>query len=315
MKNSNHGLRVIKPGPLTLTQDIGRFGFTHIGVTQGGAIDDYSFSWANHLLGNAPNTSCLEITLGQVEFEVLLDCMLAICGGDLSAQLDNCLLNNWSTFHARKGQFLSFKLPKNGLRSYLAVKGGFRFPQQLNSSACVSKDHLGGLQQNGQAIAEHDLIEFCSRSKQIIEKPTQLTFKFRPDYNLPITLRVIESYQVSQFDDQSLQAIYSQPFTVDQHSNRMGYRLSCSQAITVPNEPILSEGITLGAIQLPPDGQPIVLLNDRQTLGGYPKIGCVARIDLPRLAQAKPGQTIRFVKGDLNELQKTWCQWANFFGY
>ncbi len=112
MQNSEFGLRVIKPGALTLAQDIGRFGFTQFGITQGGAVDDYAFSWANHLLGNEPNSTCLEITLGQAEFEILSDCMMAICGGDLGAKLDEQQLVNWGTFFARKGQILSFKLPE-----------------------------------------------------------------------------------------------------------------------------------------------------------------------------------------------------------
>lgn len=314
MENHKYGLRVIKPGALALAQDIGRYGASHMGITQGGAIDDYAFSWANHLLGNQANSTCLELTLGQAEFEVLQNCMMAICGGDLGATLDGKQLNNWSTFFARKGQTLSFKLAKNGLRSYLAVQGGFNFPQQLNSTAYVGKDQLGGLNKNGQPIAQGDLIEF-NQTQQTDCKPVQLTFRFTPDYNLPLTLRVIEGYQSKSFDKKSLRSFYAQQFTVGQNSNRMGYRLCSSNPITPPKEPILSEGITLGAIQIPPNGEPIVLFNDRQTIGGYPKIGCIARMDLPRLAQARPGQTIRFIRGNLNKLQNTWCQWANFFGY
>ncbi|MEF1229198.1 allophanate hydrolase, partial [Vibrio fortis] len=103
-------------------------------------------------------------------------------------------------------------------------------------------------------------------------------------------------------------------FTVSQNSNRMGYRLS-GEPVESPAITMLSEGIALGAIQIPKDGQPIILLNDRQTIGGYPKLGCVARIDLPRLAQAKPGQHVTFVEGDRSGLQDVWCQWARFFGY
>ncbi|CSB71404.1 allophanate hydrolase 2 subunit 2 [Vibrio cholerae] len=142
-----------------------------------------------------------------------------------------------------------------------------------------------------------------------------MTFRFRPDYNLPLRLRVIESYQYQAFSPSAMESFYRSEFIVTPNSDRMGYRLQ-GETISPPDQAILSEGIALGAIQVPPNGQPIILLNDRQTIGGiggYPKLGCVARIDLPRLAQAKPGHSVRFVAGD--GLQAVWCQWARFFGY
>ncbi|MGD8170616.1 biotin-dependent carboxyltransferase family protein [Vibrio sp. TRT 21S02] len=308
---SNNTITVVKPGPLTLLQDFGRFGVAHMGLAQGGPVDDYAYSWANHLLGNPVNSPVLEITLGQAAFRINSDCQLSITGGDLNAKLDGEPLVNWATFSAYKGQILSFSLPKNGLRSYLAVKGGFKVPMQVGSCATVTKDKLGGLK-NGCSIAEGDTIAFTSN--HIDHKSVQLTFRYKPDYNLPLKLRVIESYQHHMFSQESLNQFYNCKFRISQHSNRMGYRLE-GAAITAPEKAILSEGIALGAIQVPPNGEPIILLNDRQTIGGYPKIGCVARIDLPRLAQAKPGQQVTFVKGDLAGLQDVWCQWANFFGY
>ncbi len=162
------------------------------------------------------------------------------------------------------------------------MKGGFNIRHHLNSTACVEKDRLGGLNLDGKQIAVNDQIAF-NQQQQVQQKPVQLTFRFKPDYNLPITIRVIEGYQVKQFDKPSLRSFYTQKFTVEQDSNRMGYRLSGSTPVSPPIQPILSEGIALGSIQIPPDGEPIVLLNDRQTIGGYPKIGCVARMDLPSL--------------------------------
>ncbi|ASG05667.1 allophanate hydrolase [Vibrio anguillarum] len=305
-------LQVIKPGQLSLIQDFGRFGLSHIGVTQSGPIDDYAYSWANHLLGNRINLATLEITLGQAEFHVKHPCMLAIAGGDLSATLDGKLIGNWQSFSAQAGQTLKFGLAKNGLRAYLAVRGGFIVPHHLGSVATVPKEQLGGLTQNGVPLQTGDSLYFNPHA--IDNKPVHITFRYKPDYNLPLKLRVIEGYQALQFSSQQLDRFYQTSFTVSQHADRMGYRLN-GDTVTPPATPILSEGIALGAIQIPPDGQPIILLNDRQTIGGYPKLGCVARIDLPRLAQAKPGQSIRFIKGDLHGLQEVWCQWALYFGY
>lgn len=122
-------LTVIKPGPLSLIQDFGRFGVAHLGLTQGGPVDDYSYSWANHLLGNPVNQAALEITLGQCALRIDFDCEMALCGGDLQAKLDGKPQSNWRTFQAFAGQVLSFGLPKNGLRAYLAIKGASMFHQ------------------------------------------------------------------------------------------------------------------------------------------------------------------------------------------
>ncbi|YCO02084.1 5-oxoprolinase subunit C family protein [Vibrio sp. VNB-15] len=307
------GLLVEKPGPLSLIQDFGRFGLAHIGLTQGGPVDDYAYSWANHLLGNPVNCSTLEITLGNASFRALNDCHLAICGGDLNASVEGSPIANWSDFTLKEGQTLRFGMAKNGLRAYLAVKGGFNVNTHLGSTSTVIRESLGGLQQNGNALKAGDIIAFSSHSLPHA-KSRSMTFRFKPDYDLPIKLRVIEGYQHEDFSKQSIDDFYSGHFTISPNSNRMGYRLE-GQTIIPPYDGVLSEGIALGSIQIPSDGNPIVLLNDHQTIGGYPKFGCVARIDLPRLAQAKPGQAVSFVKGDRQGLQDVWGQWAQFFGY
>lgn len=305
-------LKVLKPGQLSLIQDFGRYGIGPIGVTQGGPVDEYAYCWANYLLNNKPNCSTIEITLGQAEFEFTENCMLAICGGDLQAKLDGIPILNWSSFFAHKGQVLTFGLPVNGLRAYLAVQGGFNIPLHLGSSATVVREQLGGLHQNGQALIKGDQIHY-SRSNTKLNSQ-QLSFRFTPDYNLPLRLRVLESYQANLFSKEQKRAFYNQTYKVSQSSDRMGYRLD-GKPITPPSTGIISEGIALGSIQVPPDGLPIVLLNDRQTLGGYPKIGVLARIDHPRIAQSKPGQEIKFIRGNRRHLQDIWCSWAQRFGY
>ncbi|HDM8160769.1 TPA: biotin-dependent carboxyltransferase [Vibrio harveyi] len=307
------GLIVEKPGPLSLIQDFGRFGLAHIGITQGGPVDDYAYSWANHLLKNPVNCSVIEITLGNASFKALEDCHLSICGGDLNASIDGIALTNWSDFSLKKGQTLKFGMPRNGLRAYLAVKGGFNVEKHLGSSSTVLRESLGGIEQSGVALKTGDIIGFNPHALPS-RKPKQMTFRFKPDYNLPIKLRVIEGYQYNDFSQEAIDRFYSTIFEISPNSNRMGYRLE-GETITPPYDGILSEGIALGSIQIPNDGKPIILLNDHQTIGGYPKFGCVARIDLPRLAQAKPGQSVSFIRGDRQGLQDVWCQWAQFFGY
>lgn len=310
---SNSILQVIKPGPLSLIQDLGRFGVAQYGITQGGPLDEYAYSWANFLLGNHANLPCIEITLGQAEFKVGAKSAFAVCGGDLRATLDGQPISNWSSFVAEAGQVIKFSLAQNGLRSYLAVLGGFKLEPQLGSCASVERDHLGGLT-NGMPLMEGNDLEYQPLLEQHYFEPKQLSFRFQPDYDLPVTLRVVESYQRALLPSHLVDWFYQTEFKVSTNINRMGYRLQAPQ-IEMPNIEMQSEGIALGAIQLPPDGQPIILLNDRQTIGGYPKIGCVSRVDLPRLAQAKPGQIVCFVKGQLDELQSDWAMWANYFGY
>ncbi|GEM76419.1 5-oxoprolinase subunit C family protein [Vibrio sagamiensis] len=304
---------VKRSGPLSLIQDYGRFGLAHIGITQGGPVDDYAYCWANHLLKNPINSSVIEITYGHCSFVASEDCHLAICGGDLSASIDDVPLNNWSDFLLRKNQTLEFGHTKNGLRTYLAIKGGFSVKLHLGSTATVMRESLGGIDQHGSKLKSGDVIPFQSHHLPA-SKPRQVTFRYKPDYNLPLSLRIIEGYQFNSFCSDEQEKIYSKPFAISNDSNRMGYKVLGTK-ICPPTNEILSEGIALGAIQVPPDGYPIILLNDHQTIGGYPKLGCIARIDLPRLAQAKPGQSIRFVKGNRKELQAAWVQWARFFGY
>ena len=305
-------MHVVKPGQMSLIQDFGRYGIAPLGVTQGGPVDEYAYCWANHLLGNSPNSTTLEITLGQAEYMFSEDCMAAICGGDLQAKLDGRAVQNWSSFFIKKGQTLKFGLPVNGLRAYLAVDGGFRVEPQLGSAATVQREKLGGLHHNGGALLVGDKIHYSNDQTEV--KPKQLTFRFTPDYNLPLRLRVIESYQAHDFSKEAKRAFYKQVYRVSQASDRMGYRLE-GVPVEPPSESVIFEGIALGSIQIPPDGQPVILLNDRQTLGQYPKIGVLARIDHPRIAQAKPGHEVKFIRGNRQHLQAIWCSWALRFGY
>ncbi|MDB1126294.1 5-oxoprolinase subunit C family protein [Vibrio algarum] len=305
-------LKVIKPGQLSLIQDFGRYGIAPLGVTQGGPLDEYAYCWANHLLGNRPNCSTIEITLGQAEFQFTQNCMLAICGGDLQAKLDDTPIRNWTSFYVRRGQVLKFGLPINGLRAYLAVEGGFDIETHLGSTSTVIREQLGGLNQDGTALIQNDKIKYTKSSTKL--KSKQLTFRFTPDYNLPLRLRLIESYQSNQFSKQAKRAFYNQTYKVSPNSDRMGYRLE-GVPIIPPVTGVISEGIALGSVQIPPDGKPIILLNDRQTLGGYPKLGVLARIDHARIAQAKPGQEVKFIRGNRRHLQDIWCAWALRFGY
>lgn len=312
-------MEVIRPGMLTLIQDIGRYGAGGQGLSQGGAVDLHAYCWANYLLANKPNSAMLEITLGQAEFQVLHDGQIAVTGADMQPTLDGSTLPMWQSVTVKKGQRLVFGFARTGLRAYLAVQGGLDAPLIMGSASAVPRNQLGGFHQ-GKGLEKGDILSAKQVSvdalhiqhEQAITRQTSA--RFIPDYSIPIQLRVIESYQHERFAEREKQRFYAGRYTVSQETDRMGCRLS-GEPIHAEIEGIVSEGIALGAIQIPPNGQPIVLLNDRQTLGGYPKLGCVARVDLPRLAQARPGTEVVFKRATLAEAIDQWVRFSRFFGF
>lgn len=281
-------LRVEKSTPLCLLQDGGRFGVRHLGVTQGGAVDWVSMSWANHLLGNALNAAVVEVTLGGFAVVAEEDCCLAVAGADLGAMLDERSVAPWRSFFVRKGQRLSFTQPAHGARAYLAAPGGFHAPDVLGSCATVGREELGGLDGLGKALVQGDRLRYAGSTILL----GTLAAEQIPDLNDDSALDVVLGAQIGRFSGQSLFDLFNQDWTLDSRADRMGARLLGPELI-YQGQPMISEGIPLGAIQVPPDGQPIVLLNDRQTIGGYPRIGALTPLSLARLAQRLPGSVIR----------------------
>ncbi|MCU0072683.1 biotin-dependent carboxyltransferase family protein [Pseudomonas koreensis] len=274
--------------PLCLLQDAGRFGVRHLGVTQGGAADWRSMAWANWLLGNGLDLSVIEITLGGFTVVAEEDCVLALAGADLGAQIDGEALAPWRSFKLRKGQTLKFTQPLLGARAYLAAPGGFSAPKVLGSSATVVREELGGLDGFGLPLAKGASLSYQGETLLVREVPAE----YRPDLRLDAPLDLVLGAQIGQFSGQSLFDAFNSAWTLDSRADRMGIRL-LGTALQYQGKPMISEGIPLGAVQVPPDGQPIVLLNDRQTIGGYPRLGALTPLALARLAQCLPGAKVR----------------------
>lgn len=275
--------------PLCLLQDAGRFGVRHLGVTQGGGLDWRSMSWANVLLGNALDATVIEITLGGFSVVAEDDCLLALAGADLGAQLDGQSLAPWRSFKLRKGQRLQFTQPLLGARAYLAAPGGFDAPKVLGSSATVVREELGGLDGMGRALAKGASLSYSADAPLLVrELPSEQV----PDFKLDSPLDLVIGAQIGAFSGQSLFDAFNSVWTLDSRADRMGIRL-LGTALQYQGKPMISEGIPLGAVQVPPDGQPIVLLNDRQTIGGYPRLGALTPLALARLAQCLPGAMVR----------------------
>ncbi|MBC3303582.1 biotin-dependent carboxyltransferase [Pseudomonas sp. SWRI18] len=271
--------------PLCLLQDAGRFGVRHLGVTQGGALDWVSMSWANWLLGNALGAPVVEITLGGFTVQAEDYCLLALAGADLGACIDDRAISPGRSFILQKGQRLRFTQPINGARAYLAAPGGFDAPDVLGSCATVVREELGGVDGFGKALAVGGRLAYAG---------TGGAMKVLGDPDLPAkaALDVILGAQIGQFSGQSLFDAFNTDWALDSRADRMGMRL-LGTPLQYQGPSLISEGIPLGAIQVPPDGQPIVLLNDRQTIGGYPRLGALTPLALARLAQCLPGQTVR----------------------
>lgn len=274
--------------PLCLLQDAGRFGVRHLGVTQGGAADWCSMSWANWLLGNRLDLPVIEITLGGFAVVAQEDCWLALAGADLDARIDGQPLAPWRSFKLGKGQQLQFTQPLLGARAYLAAPGGFDAPKVLGSSATVVREELGGLEGLGLPLAKGATLSYHADVLPVRE----MSQEHQPDLRLNTPLDLVLGAQIGQFSGQSLFDVFNSRWTLDSRADRMGIRL-LGKALQYQGQPMISEGIALGAVQVPPDGQPIVLLNDRQTIGGYPRLGALTPLALARLAQCLPGAQLR----------------------
>ena len=273
--------------PLCQLQDAGRFGVRHLGVTQGGAADWLSMARANALLGNTPGAAVIEITLGGLTLVAQDDCTLALAGADLAAAIDGQPLKPWRSFSLNKGQTLTFTQPLIGARAYLAAPAGFFAPQVLGSCATVVREQLGGPDGLGRALVAGDELRYDGVAPPIRE----LLLEQRPVFNPHPVLDLVMGAQIGAFSGQSTFDAFNSPWTLDSRADRMGIRL-LGPALEYQGAPMISEGIPLGAIQVPPDGQPIVLLNDRQTIGGYPRLGALTPLALARLAQCLPGEEV-----------------------
>lgn len=282
-------VKVVSPGILSLLQDAGRFGHHQIGLTNGGPMDSLAFHWANRLCANAEGATAIEVSVGGLKLEVNQSLRLAVTGGEMPLTINGVVAERWQTHSLSAGDSVELGYSQRGCRSYVAVGGGgFDVATDFGSTATVVREGVGGL--NGGALAAGDLLT-CS--PDLATQCWRVPSSERPSYSKQVTLRVIPGYQEHTFSRVQQRLFFHNTFEVSDRCDRMGYRLT-GPAVRSDIEGILSEGICLGAIQVPADGQPIVLMNDRQTIGGYPKIGSVLSLDLAKLAQLLPGDKVNF---------------------
>jgi len=290
--NTDLGLIVTHGGVLSLIQDAGRFGAFNLGLTNGGPADLPAFYWANRLCGNELNTTAVEVSLGGLALTAQVDCVIAVTGAPMPLSINGKQAQLWQSHLINAGDNISFGFSPRGVRCYLAVAGGFIVKQNFGSTSTVCRESVGGLQ--GDKLRVNDVLP-CLSLSMMTEKPKKLMLAEheQPKYSNELVLHTVLGYQHQHFSAIDKRMFFSSEYHVSQYWDRMGYRIQ-GRAIKADIEGILSEGICYGAVQIPADGQPIVLLNDRQTIGGYPKIGAVISQDCAKLSQLRQGDKVRF---------------------
>ncbi len=300
-------LNIIRPGLLTTIQDAGRYGFQKIGVITSGAMDIYSLRMANILVGNDEHEAALEMALTGPTIEFTSDTLIAITGGDFQPVIDGQPVPMLRPVAVKAGAILRFGSARTGCRAYLAVSGGYDVPLVMGSRSTCLRAVFGGLE--GRALVAGDMVH----TKEPGEYGTKMMYSLlsrgahsfaqakwgisqvhtSPD-RLRRPVRVMAGLQYDAFTEKAKYDFFGSDFLITTKSDRMGYRLSGPKLeLKAPLE-MISEVASLGTVQVPPDGMPIILMADHQTTAGYPVIGQVALVDVARVAQLKPGDRIYF---------------------
>lgn len=285
-------MRIIKPGFLTTVQDLGRFGYAHLGISASGAADAVSLRIGNLLLDNEPSAPALEMTLVGGEFQFDEETSIAMTGSDFKPLVDGTAIPLWTSVPIRSGQVLRCGATANGARCYLCIHGGFEVKEVLGSTSTHIMTNVGGFQ--GRALMKGDVLPYKKvEGKKLMHHhfPDSVAAGLMKRYSL----RVTEAPQSRNFSKETLQLFSSSGYRVSEETNRMGLRLSGASLPRIVSEDMITEGVTSGAIQVSHDGRPIILFVEHQTTGGYPKIANVISADVHRVGQLRPRDDVRFV--------------------
>ncbi|WP_456277387.1 5-oxoprolinase subunit C family protein [Bacillus sp. AK128] len=288
--------QVKKPGLATSFQDAGRYGFQRYGVVTSGAMDLEALQWANILVGNPVNSACIEVCLIGPTLTFLEDVTFSICGADLSPILNGRPIKGWRTYKGKTGDELAFGKQVSGNYAYLAVSGGFHSEMVMGSQSTYAKANIGTVITEGLTI---------SGFPQCLQRNRGLNSEFIPKYEDHIKAKFIIGPHQSYIQQDSITHFEKQSFSLTQ-GDRMGYRFQAETPIETKDQATLpSDPIPLGGIQIPPDGNPIILLADRQTTGGYPRIGTVISTDLSKVVQLPMRKgTASFTKVSIEEAHR-----------
>ena len=303
-------IKISRPGVLATLQDHGRQGYRSIGVGTGGAMDFFAMSIANFLVGNDEDNAVIEIHFPAPEIVFEQDAMIAVTGANLNAVMDEIAVPGWNPLLVKKDSVLKFRQPVFGTRAYIAIKGGWQAEQWLSSFSTHLKLSVGG--HHGRALQKGDRVLFKPLQQNLAENiiltefiSPQLMDEIYQPFN---EFRCLKGIEYELLDMDSEESFGSQDFIVSHQSDRMGYRLSSLPLLLKEPIELISSPVDAGTIQLLPDGNCIVLMADHPTTGGYPRIASVIKADLPKLAQAKPGQSIHFRMITLKEAEELYMK-------
>jgi antagonist of KipI len=306
-------IEVIKPGMFTTVQDLGRPDYQRFGIPASGAMDTFSLRVANLLVGNRESEAAIECTLVGPQLKFLHEGIIALTGADLSFTLNGQPLALWKTIRVAPGDILQSGSARHGCRAYMAVGGGLDVPLIMGSSSTFVRGGYGGFQ--GRSLRAGDLLA-ANTATPVRQTPMPgriFPSKYRPDLYEDRPVRFIPGPQAESFMKASMDTLTSHPYILSNESDRMGFRLIGPELIHTSGADIISDYITMGSIQVPGDGQPIVLMSDCQVTGGYTKIGVVIGVDLPYLAQKKPGDSLFFEMTNIEHAQVLWREQEHLF--
>ncbi|CAB3687901.1 biotin-dependent carboxyltransferase family protein [Trinickia soli] len=315
-------IEVLRAGVLSSVQDLGRTGLRHLGVAKAGVLDALALEVGNRLVGNPPQAAAIEVTVGPAAFRFNHTTRIAVTGAQFGATLDGEPVYTWWSLPVRAGQELVLQGPMRGMRGYLCVRGGVDVLPVLGSRSTDLAARFGGL--GGRKLRDGDRLpmgalaarqgratdvdvpafgvkapQWC-RFAEVSHEPVRRG-KHAAGSERAAVIRVLRGPEYDAFDEDARTAFWSDEWCVTPHSNRMGYRLAGSPLAREGGDEMLSHAVLPGTIQVPGNGQPIVLLADAQTTGGYPRIGVVIAADLWKLAQVRLGGAVRFVRSTREE--------------
>ncbi len=311
-------VEVLHAGMFTTVQDLGRSHYQQYGVPVGGAMDQSALRMINMLVGNEENEAALEMTIMGPKLLIKKTTLLAIGGADMEPLLNGERIPLWRPILAEEGSMLCFGKVKSGCRTYVTFAGGIHIDRTMGSKSTYIRAAIGGIE--GRMLKKGDYFqigvqpEMANRFIQDLQKDERIKTKWAisnsvlPKYKKHPKLRVIADFEYDQFTEESKKAFFTKEYKVSNYADRMGYRVEGEILNRAIEKEILSSSVTFGTIQVPNGGQPIILMADRQTTGGYPRMGNIISVDLPLLAQLKPGDYVSFEKISLEEAEQLYIE-------
>ncbi len=304
------GFKVLKSGLLTTVQDAGRRGYQRYGMAVSGSVDVHSYIYANILVGNEPTEAVLEVTLMGPTIEFTSPSVIAITGGDLTPRINGEPAQMYKALRIAKGDVLSFGHIKSGCRADIAFAGGLDIDEIMGSRSTYIKAGLGG--HHGRNLQDGDMVEF--RRENVIPANIDIREMDPPiDWTGDYTVRVVLGPEEDRFTDAGIGTFLSSEYKVTNSFDRMGVRLEGDVIEHVNDANVISNGIPFGAIQVPDSGQPIIMLSDRQTVGGYTKIATIINVDMPMIAQCKAGDSVHFKAINIYEAQELFVRQKKYY--